>query len=144
MKYRHDLSKPVSHFYLGSWKDYKVWQEVQPLSNTTSPGHCRYVLVKDNECTYPQTKWSCELTKVFFDQITQVCLKFTQKYSSIHYLGMYEKDHVWEVWNIYDRDIDWSLPHLVRFNGNRYEIVSDRKETMDLVNFFLSTYKKTS
>ena len=144
MKYRCDLSSPVDHYYLGFYKDYKVWQDVQPLSNKTSPGHSRYVLLRNDECCYPQAKWSEELTKLFFPQLEKICLKYAKNYTNIHYLGMCDNNYVWEVWNIHDRSREWGLPHLITFNGSRYELIQDRHETMILVEFFLRSSKLSS
>lgn len=144
MKYKTDLPSPVDHFYLGKYTDYKVWQEVVPLSNTTSPGLSRFVLVENNECIYPQKKWSEELTKFFFDKIESICLKIAMNYTNIHYLGIYNDEYVWEVWNIHERSRECGLPHLVTFNGSRYRLILDRKETLILVDYFLTTFRLTS
>ena len=144
MKYKSDLNSPVDHFYLGKYLTYKVWQEVEPLSNEVSPGRARYVLVENEECIYPQEKWSNELTKFFFGRIEKICLKFCVNFSNIHYLGMYDNDYVWEVWNIHDRSRECALPHLVCFNGHRYSLIQDRQETLMLVDYFLKNCRLSS
>lgn len=124
-------------FYLGQWKQYKVWQLVYTRENLITQGKARFILLNDKKFKYANRKDIIPLTDKFMGIISRIALKYSGNYENITYAGKWNEDYVWELWNLDTKEDYKSLPQFIIFNGKRYKIITNSEETLDILNNFL-------